>query len=96
MTLLLIAQLVIASAPPLSPAEAAAVMARLASPANVTGIDLTPHAGPIFASTGARPTDGPFGPFPPQPIGRSLNCCGVYVHPRFGHARIGPSKRDTR
>lgn len=38
---------IIVSVPPLPPAEAAAVMARLRSPANVTGVDLTRlHAPP--------------------------------------------------
>jgi hypothetical protein len=48
MTWLLLAQLITVSAPPLPPAQAAAVMARLNSPANVTGISLVPADGPVI------------------------------------------------
>jgi len=78
--LLVVAQIVITSStPPLPPAEAAAVLARLDSPANRTNVFVCIDCdGPRSASTGSRPGDGPFGPFPIYRF-PPLNCCSVYV-----------------
>ena len=68
MTALLILQLV-SSAPPLPPAQAAAIMARVDSVANWTNRRLCVDCdGPRFASTGSRgPSAGPWEFPPPSP-----------------------------
>ena len=67
-TELLMAAQIVSAAPPLSPAVAAQIMARLDSPANFTGrfvcIDCD---GPRVIVLPADPGDGPFGPFAPFP-----------------------------
>lgn len=61
------------SAPPLRPAEAAAAMARLDSPANRTHAFACDCRGPVAASTGARaPSAGPW-EFPPERPARRLD-----------------------
>ena len=74
MLLFVLAQLIITtSAPPLSAAEAAALLARLDSPANRTHVFVcTDCDGPRIAVAPYRPGDGPFGPFPPYSF-RALN-----------------------
>jgi hypothetical protein len=77
-TWLLVAQ-IIASAPPVTPAAAAAVMARLDSPANVTGLVLGGD-GPRVVLIRSSATAGPFAKFPKPPAFRPLNCCSLYIN----------------
>ncbi len=70
---LLVAQ-IIASAPPLTPSEAAAVLARLDSPANRTHVVAPPVVLPspvVIVKQIPAPA--------PQVVFRPLNCCDVYV-----------------
>jgi hypothetical protein len=90
MTLLLIAQL-ISTAPPLPPAQAAAVLRQAAPDLDRTVIFVVPEPdAPTWVSTNADPKAGPFGSFGPRPVLRPLNCCGEYRTrlPR-GYARDG-------
>lgn len=48
-----------------SPAEAAAILARHASIANRTGLGVYPTEGPLVISTQSDPTAGPYGAFVP-------------------------------
>lgn len=80
MIALLLASQIVSSSPPLAPAEAAAVLARLDSPANRTHVVACADCdGPrVFVIT-SSPTSGPFGAFPRFPPSRPLNCCSSYV-----------------
>ena len=70
---LLVAQ-IIASAPPLTPAEAAALLARLDSPANRTHVVAPPVVlpSPVVIVKQAPPQKA-------EVVFRPLNCCDVYV-----------------
>jgi hypothetical protein len=87
-----LAQIVVSAAPPLPPAEAAAIMARLDSPANVTGRVLWPAAdGPLVVIVGSSPTAGPFGEFAPFPPSFPLD--GTWLRQRpavYGRAFVHP------
>jgi hypothetical protein len=103
---LLIAAQIVSSAPPLSPAEAAQVMARLDSPANATGRFVCLDCdGPHVIVISSRPQDGPFGAFEPFPPPRRLDGTlisskpshpAVYVSRLFGTQRTGGSDRRRR
>ena len=77
---LLVAQIV-SSSPPLAPAEAAQVLARLDSPANRTHVVACGDCdGPRVVVIPSSPTSGPFGAFPTFPPSRPLSCCSLYVN----------------
>jgi hypothetical protein len=81
MTLLLIAQL-ISSAPPLPPAQAAAVLQRAAPDLEVrSNVTVSEPDGPTSIGIPSRVSDGPFGSFGPRPVVRPLNCCDVLTVP---------------
>lgn len=66
------------SAPPLTPAEAAAIMARLDSPSNLTNVVLAPPEPqyprpPVVIYKQAPP------PPSPKVVFRPLTCCDKYV-----------------
>ena len=85
---LLVAQIVISpSSPPLSPAAAAAILARLDSPTNVRLV-CADCDGPHSTVIRSRPNAGPYGTFAPFPALRPLNCCSSYViHLPRGYGR---------
>jgi hypothetical protein len=77
----------------LSPADAAAVLSRPATVADLSPSTTSPELIPVWTSTTSNPGDGPFGPFPPPEILRPLNCCEKYVIrlPRLdGHGGRAP------
>ena len=70
---------IIASAQPLTPSEAAAVLERLESPSNIARRPIcTDCDGPRVFIIPSSPTSGPFGSFPEYRFNRPLNCCGLY------------------
>ena len=78
---LVLAAQIVSSFPPLPPAEAAAVLARLDSPANATHRVFWPPAdGPLVVVIPSSPTSGPFGEFPRYPAQRQLRCCDAYIN----------------
>ncbi len=98
MIAILLAAQVVSSSPPLAPAEAAAVLARLDTPANRTNVFVCGDCdGPRVIVIPSRLGEGPFGPFPryrfPPP-----NCWSVYISgvPWFGPlpSRWPPARRD--
>lgn len=96
--ILLIAGQIISAALPLTPAQAAAVLARLDSITNRTNVFVCIDCdGPRVTVIRSSPTAGPFGEFPPLPRLRPLNCCSVYVTrlPRRG-AHVRKGVRDHR
>lgn len=85
--LLVLTQIVITStAPPMPPAEAAAVLARLDSPSNRTNVFVCGDCtGPTAVVIRSSPASGPYGEFPRYSFS-PLRCCGSYrlgpIHPR--------------
>ena len=82
MTVFLVAVVlqIVVSAPPLPPAEAAAVLARLDSPANRTNVFVCGDdcAGPRVIVVPQKPREAPAGP---RVVLRPLNCCDSYSTP---------------
>jgi len=73
-TELLMAAQIVSAAPPLPPAVAAQIMARLDSPANFSGrFVCTDCDGPRVIVLPANPGGGPFGPFAPFTPARRLD-----------------------
>jgi len=58
-----------------TPAEAAAILASH----QYQHMERRP-LGPTVTIVQSKPGEGPFGPFPPTPAMRPLNCCNIYVN----------------
>ena len=97
MLTLLVAQLVVYSAaPPLSPADAAAVLARLDSTSNWTNrFTCGDCDGPRVTLAPYRPGEGPFGPFPVYEFA-PLNCCSFYQMPIYQNYQSYQSYQRAR
>ena len=97
MLTLIVAQLVVYSAaPPLSAADAAAVLARLDSASNWTNrVACRDCDGPRVTIVPYRPGDGPFGAFPIFELA-PLDCCTFYQAPIYQRAWNGTDRHPSR
>lgn len=59
-----------------TPAEAVAILA----PYQYHAVVWSPPLGARAIVVPSQAGQGPFGPYPPPPAMRPLNCCGVYVN----------------
>jgi hypothetical protein len=90
---------VLSSGPRLTPEQAAAVMARLPSPANAT-LWQEPTTGPEIYVIPSRPGDGPFGPLHGAYRANACSYCslmpGGFVLPRYDRRFNEGGFRDRR
>jgi hypothetical protein len=91
MIAILLAAQIVSSAPPLTPAEAARILANSPGESNWTNrVDAPPAEGPTVTVINSSPTAGPFGEFGPFPEPRRLDGTYLSQPPDWAYSSYNP------